>query len=245
MRKILAVTIFLISLTAEWSHAATFEEANAKYRNGDFKAAAVLYEEMARGGGSGTVYYDLGDAYFRLGMKGKALVNFRRAFERLPRDPDVKWNLDLVRATVPDRVGAFDGHWAVSLAGKAAGFFTMGEICASITAALVFFLTLILLSVYVPRLGFLPQMVQGLVSVFLVAALALFAFKAYEERNPAAVVLEKEVYARYGPSERETKAFMLREGAEVRLLDESKDWFYVSLGGKNPGWIPKGSCEII
>jgi SH3-like domain-containing protein len=64
-------------------------------------------------------------------------------------------------------------------------------------------------------------------------------------REPAAVVLEKEVYAHYGPSERETKAFLLREGVEVKLLDESKGWLYVSLGEKNPGWVPKASCEVV
>ena len=246
MKKTLAMTLFFISLAVTPLHAATLAEANAKYQSGDFKAAAALYEEMAKGGkGSGAVYYDLGNAYFRLGMKGKALINFRRGFERLPRDPDARWNLDLVRGTVPDRSGAFEGNWVLSLGVKAAEFFTMDEICAAITAALAVFLLLVILSVYAPRLGLLPQMIQGSVMMFLFAAATLFAFKWVDLKDPRAVVLDKEVYARYGPSERETKAFLLREGAEVKLLDESKGWLYVSLGGKNPGWIPKGSCEIV
>ncbi len=245
MKKTLAMTLFFLSLVTPL-YAATLAEANAKYQSGDFKAAASLYEEMVKGGkGSGAVYYNLGNAYFRLGVKGKALVNFRRAFERLPRDPDAGWNLDLVRSTVPERSGASEGAWALAWARTTAAFFTLDEICLAITAELVLCLLLILLSVYIPRLGLLPQMVQAVVTMCLIAAAALFAFKAYGLRDPAAVVLEKEVYARYGPSERETKAFLLREGAEVKLLDESKGWLYVSLGEKNPGWVPKASCEVV
>lgn len=236
----------LVLLTASPLYAGAFEEANAKYQSGDFKAAAALYEKLAQDGqGSGAVYYDLGNAYFRLGMKGKALVNFRRAVERLPRDPDARWNLDLVRSAVPDRAGAREENLIVMWLGRAAGHFTAEEICLAITASLALILMLVLVSVYVPRLGLLPPVVQGAVTLVLISAAALLAFKTAALREPAAVVLEKEVYARYGPSERETKAFLLREGAEVKLLDESKGWLYVSFGEKNPGWVPKGSCEKV
>ncbi|MGH7197183.1 MAG: hypothetical protein ACREH5_00345 [Candidatus Omnitrophota bacterium] len=247
MKKFVLLVAVCWSLVSAGSvSAATFEDANAKYQAGDFKAAAALYEDLAKaGGGSGAVYYDLGNAYFRLGMKGKTLVNYVRAFRRLPRDPDVRWNLELVRSTVPDRSGSREGNFMRAWAGAAADLFTFDEVCLSITAGLLAFLGLVLLAIYAPQLKLLPHMVQGAVLLFLLAATALFGLKWADVRDPRAVVLEKEVYAHYGPSERETKAFLLREGAEVRLLDESKGWLYVTLNDKDPGWIPKGSCEIV
>ncbi len=72
----------------------------------------------------------------------------------------------------------------------------------------------------------------------------LFAFQLREEHRPHAVVLDKEVTVRYGPAFSETKAFVLHEGAVVDVADESGDWLYVSFG-KNAGWLPKKTSEII
>jgi len=66
-----------------------------------------------------------------------------------------------------------------------------------------------------------------------------------DAKDPRVVVLDKEVYAHYGPSGKETNAFLLHEGAEGKVLDETPEWFYIVLKNKNSGWIPKSSCETV
>jgi len=58
-------------------------------------------------------------------------------------------------------------------------------------------------------------------------------------------VLYKEVTARYGPSDKETKAFVLHEGASAKVLDQTDGWYYIFLQDKNTGWVSKKSCAII
>ena len=49
----------------------------------------------------------------------------------------------------------------------------------------------------------------------------------------------------YGPSEKETKAFVLHEGALARVIDQTDEWYYIFLQDKNNGWVLKKSCEIV
>ena len=74
---------------------------------------------------------------------------------------------------------------------------------------------------------------------------ALFVLKWYQVKEPKAVILVKEIYARYGPSDKETKAFLLHEGAEARVMDETKGWWFIALVNKNSGWIPKETSGIV
>lgn len=51
--------------------------------------------------------YGWGDvnAYFKLGNKGKAILNYERALQLLPRDADVKSNLVYARSLIEGNPG--------------------------------------------------------------------------------------------------------------------------------------------
>ena len=225
---------------------ASFEQANAKYQAGDFKAAAEAYEKMIQSGdASAAVHYNLGNAYFRLGKRGKALVSCQRALRLLPRDKDIQWNIRVLTSAFTDKLETSDENLVIFWIRRAADFFTMDELALMLSAGFAVFLVTVLVSVFLPGLRLLPQFFQLFLVPVVAAAAILLAFKWQDTREPRLVILDKEVTARYGPSERETKAFRVHEGAEARLLDESKEWVYVSIDSGNSGWIPKKSCEVI
>ncbi len=74
-----------------------FSQANAAYESGDFSKAVELYEKSADTSPSSTVYYNLGNAHFKKGERGRALLNYRRASRFSPRDKDVLWNISVVK----------------------------------------------------------------------------------------------------------------------------------------------------
>jgi len=59
---------------------ADFPKANQEFAQGHFKEAISGYEALVRAGQwSANVFYDLGNAYFRTGDFGRAILNYERA----------------------------------------------------------------------------------------------------------------------------------------------------------------------
>ena len=93
-----------------------FFEANLAYKNERFQAAADGYLDLiARGRVNGTVYYNLGNAYLRLGMIGRAILFYERARLLTPRDDDLLFNLAHAKSRTRDAVS--DRH-AMTEAGR-------------------------------------------------------------------------------------------------------------------------------
>lgn len=75
---------------------AVFQQANAAYEAKRFEDAIALYESLVREHGvvNGYLFYNLGNAYFRSGDLGRAILNYRRAQRLVPRFSDLARNLD-------------------------------------------------------------------------------------------------------------------------------------------------------
>ena len=77
--------------------------ANGRYERGEFAEAAQQYENLIAMGYEDTaLYYNLGNAYLEGGDPGRAILNYLRAEELSPRNPNVRANLDLARSMTLD-----------------------------------------------------------------------------------------------------------------------------------------------
>jgi len=68
-----------------------FRAANQLYNAEKFTEAASSYEKIEPK--TAHVYYNLGNAWFRLNRLGPAVLNYERARKLAPRDPDILANL--------------------------------------------------------------------------------------------------------------------------------------------------------
>src|SRR5213596_547092 len=75
-----------------------FEKANQEYAQGHFAEAISGYETLVRAGQwSATLFYDLGNAYFRTGDFGRAILNYERALALERHHPEATANLQIAR----------------------------------------------------------------------------------------------------------------------------------------------------
>src|SRR5438067_13149878 len=75
-----------------------FTKANQDYAQGHFKEAISGYEALARAGQwSANLFYDLGNAYFRVGDFGQAVLNYERALALERHQPEVIAYLQIAR----------------------------------------------------------------------------------------------------------------------------------------------------
>ena len=81
--------------------------ANQAYEKGEYLQAAAGYEAIVRYGiHNSDLYFNLGNAYFKHGDLGRAILNYRRAHRLAPRDSDILTNLTVARAQTVDRLEA-------------------------------------------------------------------------------------------------------------------------------------------
>src|SRR5712691_5328477 len=77
---------------------AEFAKANENYAAGHFQEAVNGYETLIRSGEwSANLFYNLGNAYFRVGDFGHAILNYERALALDRHHPEADANLRIVR----------------------------------------------------------------------------------------------------------------------------------------------------
>src|SRR6266511_1280556 len=77
---------------------ADFTKANEEYAQGHFTEAISGYETLVRAGQwSANLFYDLGNAYFRTGEFGRAILNYERALALERHHPEAAANLQIAR----------------------------------------------------------------------------------------------------------------------------------------------------
>ena len=91
-----------------------FRRGNDAYRLGEYDRAIALYREVLDEGWAGAaLYYNLGNAYFKTGNLGRAVLNYRKAWDLSPGDPEIGKNLEYAREDLrEDTSGLKAGFWS-------------------------------------------------------------------------------------------------------------------------------------
>jgi tetratricopeptide (TPR) repeat protein len=245
MRRLLILTLLLLPFFTACSgqnttSGAQMAAANRLYEDGRFAEAAVRYQTLVDMGiQDGRLYYNLGDAYFKAGDLGRAILNFRRAQRLLPRDDDVATNLKLARAQAIDRIELESEGAIVGLVRRLIGWTTVDE---SALAALILWIILCALGVaailWAPRRRLLLYLAATVATLLLLGVLAIGIRLLDERGQPPALVVASDVAVRSGPGDDYLTEFTLHAGAEVRLVERRGEWVRIVLSGDLQGWTP-------
>ncbi len=211
-----------------------FERANQLYEAGKYKDAIAAYEGARRGGERGVnVFLNLGNAWLRLGDRGRAILNYERALALAPSHPEATSNLAFARraagSPAPER-----GPWLHRAAAWGSDALTLGA-CGGFWLAL-----LGLAAAFGPARRRVLGLAVGLAGIAagVAGAGALFALDG-GERNPARAIVLKESSARFGPADNQSVARTLPPGAEVHLLSTHGAWVYAELlPDRARAWLP-------
>ena len=82
-----------------------FFKTNQAYKEGRYADAVKGYQKLLSAGyENGHVYYNLGNAFFRLEQLGRAIMHYERARILMPRDSDLNFNLRHARDQAVDAI---------------------------------------------------------------------------------------------------------------------------------------------
>jgi tetratricopeptide (TPR) repeat protein len=223
-----------------------FARANRLYEAGDYAEALSAYEALVKKGyRGGNLYYNLGNAYFKLDDKGRAILFYEKALKLKPRDQDVASNLEYALSFIEDRIEPAPRSWFVERWSAAVGYFTLGEIISS--AAVTYWLLCAALVILLYARAWRRPLVRIVGVLILVLAVMISGafYRAWMLGQAGAVVISKEARVRYGPSDKDVTAFVLHEGAVVEIENRKGDWYQVSLPDGKAGWVEAKNCGII
>jgi len=221
---------------------------NAAYEKGLYEEAAEHFRGILRYSVSdATVEYNLGNAEFRLGNLGRAILHYERARRLDPLDEDVRGNLEFARSLCFDRVEVQPQAAAVRWLRAAQNRLGpdrqawAGLILAWLAAGLIAW-------------GFSRPGRWGaahgwtLAALFLAVALTAASWYGTLERlegGRAAVVLEDVVEVLAGPSYNNPALFTVHEGLTLEIRAERDEWFQVSLPNGLNGWIAREAVGVV
>jgi hypothetical protein len=210
--------------------------ANQAYLEDRYEEARDLYEMIVEGGHlNGHVFFNLGNTYIRLGEIGRAILSYRKATVLLPRDGDLKANLEYARSLTRDRIEeASPSLWRT----LAFWYFGMNlwELLVGFALLNLLFWTSALFNLYRNSEWAKWALWLSLLLTLLLGASAVV--KAKESyRNKGGVLLEEEAPVRAGFSRSDTTLFVLHEGAEFKILDEEQGWWKITLADGKKGWV--------
>jgi tetratricopeptide (TPR) repeat protein len=221
--------------------AADFSAANKLYAEGKFADSATAYETILQTGvQSQALLFNAGNAEFKAGHLGKAIVAYRQAELLAPRDAELRANLAFVRNQVQGAT-LRESRWQ-----NWVGAFTLNE--GSILTAGLFWLTLGVFVIRQLRPALAPKLQTAtriLVVLTILSASVLGLQAANHFSTATAVVTAAEATARSGPFDDAQSAFTARDGAELRVLDRHDDWVQVASGAGKSGWLPTKQVEVL
>jgi tetratricopeptide (TPR) repeat protein len=238
---LLVLPVFADAKTADLDAAtAAWRAGNAAYDQGKFEEAAASYRAAVDAGAADArLYYNQGNALFRLNRLGESVLAYERARKLAPADADIAANLRFVRARLVDKVAEppsnaltralRDLHEGYSLrAGlwTAFGLFTFAF--AALAAGLF--------------LGVVGRVAATVVSLLAFCALLAFApslwLRVRQQEGPGrAVVLDPVAELYSGPGEKHELLFRAHEGTTFDIVERRGEWLSVRLPDGKSGFI--------
>jgi len=250
---VLALLLMLapMGLHAQQSYPDSLWNAGVQaYTDGDFATALSNWEEVRSAGlTSPELMYNLGNAYFKTGELGHAILWYERTLKANPSDADAKYNLEYARALTQDRIDSVP-EFFLKTWGRNACHALSSDVWAALS--LVFLaLTLALALLFLlgstsgrRRLGFFAGIIALLVT------LVCWGFAGWQARDARdqsyAIVLKPVSSVGSSPSADSAKdLFILHEGTRVKILDNVSGFSLVEIPDGRQGWIATRDIEVI
>lgn len=247
--KSLTVLLLMLLLPVAASAAVTKAEADSAYVQEHYQQAAKTYEALLKQGVSAELYFNLGNAYYRMDNITLAVLNYERALLLSPGDKDIRFNLQMARSKTIDKITPESEMFFVTWYRSVVNIMSVDGWARTALVALVIAIVLALLylfssPIWLRKVGFFGGIL--LLAVFLVSNLFAWQQKRELTHRSGAIIIQSAVTIRSTPAKTGTELYILHEGTKVTVTDDSmKDWREVRVADGKQGWVETKEIEMI
>lgn len=235
------LSVALLSAQNELNRETLFTQGVSAYASGKYQKSISIFNELSSSGTvSFSLFFNLGNAYYKIGELGHAIQYWEKAAIINPGDKDLRFNLQLAGARIEDQVVLprifFLFEWYKELENK-------------LNIPLTLFIAGVFLSLSV--LSFLHKKVDMgkhktnncFFMIFLLVlslSILLVTLDINSRRNSytEGVVLDDTLDIMNEPLENSPVSFILHEGAKIVIEERIEDdWLKISYYDDKTGWV--------
>lgn len=237
------------STTTTISPDVLWERGNRLYAAGDYNGAFAAYDSICEAGWqSGKLFYNMGNACFKSGNLGEAILYYNKAHKFMPSDDDVAYNLAYANSFVKDKIDVvpqfFLSAWLDRvrnvMSSDSWAVLSLALLALTLAAGLVYFLGM---RRRVRKAGFVFALVAAFFTIL------TLSFAAVERKDildcSEGVVVSSAAAVKSSPDRASKDIFILHEGTKVVLLDTFGAWSEIRIADGNEGWIASSSVSVI
>lgn len=249
MKKLLYIIVLLTAFIGNAQNKALFDKATDAYNNGDFLKAIEYYNGILDNGQhSAALYFNLGNAYYKLNQIAPSIYNYEKALLLSPNDPEIKNNLSYARNMTLDAIEVIPETGLARIYNTITGVLSFDQWSYVGIAFMILFVLLYIAFYYFKyamrkRIAFVASIVSLMISVMAVV-FALVQYNDYMTDQPA-IVFDSEVQIKMEPNIRSEPLFVLHEGTKVNVLDELNDWKKIKIADGKSGWVTSESIRLL
>lgn len=244
---LICMLLLLGSSFAQQEYDAWFTQANEAYSAGNYDTAVILYEKVvAADVESVSLYYNLGNAYFKKQEVPMSIYYYEKALKLDPSNEDVKHNLAFANQFIKDKSDPLPQSFIVRGWRNVRSMFSPDQWawCSVVVFALLLaalFLFLRSRRIGLRKLGFFLGIAFLVVFVFSI----IFAVQQKQSAmtQDQAIIMSPEVTVVSSPDKNSVALFLLHEGTKVTVLESSEGWRKIKIANGSVGWLPESSMR--
>ncbi|MCM4154888.1 tetratricopeptide repeat protein [Gramella sp. AN32] len=243
MKKFIFYTLLFISGCMFSQNEKLFEEGNKAYQQGKYEVAVSKYEQIIdKGEASADLYYNLGNAHYKLNHIAPSIFYYEKALQLKPGDNDIQNNIKFAKNMAIDDIETVEKTGLSESWNNLVRSFSFSTWAWLAILFSVLFVAMFLLYYFSGRSVF-KRIYFGLsmLAILLCITSVFIGFqqKSSIEDNEFAIVFSEEAEVRDEPNLRGNASFTLHEGTKARLLEDYQQWYKIELANGAQGWIDR------
>ena len=227
-----------------------FVVANEKYNSLDFVGAIEKYNELLKGGfHSSELYFNLGNAYYKLDSLAQSIYYYEKGLKYFPNDSSLIQNLAYLNNLTIDDIESLPEDIVSKQLNYLLNYFSFNTwsiitIITAILSCVIFLLYFLSKSSIYKRTYF----TIFILSFILTSSLLFVNFKIYNVQTTIefGIVYKDVIEVNFEPNEKSEVLFEIHEGTKVEVIENfDMDWLKIKLSNGQTGWVIKNQIKII
>ena len=246
------LSVFAIAYAARLSADNTdslWIKANDAYSISEFNKALELYGKIeSQGLESWKLYYNMGNACFKTGNKGMAILYYEKALKLNPSESDILNNLSLVRMQTLDKITPIP-EFVISTFVKRVQNLLSSDAWTWLSV-LLFAVMLLLLICYrfadrsrVKKLSFALSI--GVALMFVVSLVFAINLRNRALSYDYGIITQPVCNVKSAPNNGGGNLFVLHEGTKIEILEQVGGWSKIEIADGRQGWTEQRDYTII
>ena len=247
------ILVFMLLLCATWVYAneniQLWNKANDAYSMGQYESALAYWLQIEDSGEhSYKLYCNIGNAYYKTGSMGKAVLYYEKALKLNPAGEDAKINLQIAKLQTLDKIEVVPEFILTTWIKDIRNMMSSDSWAYVALGLFAVVALLMLLFKFAPTVGQRKFSFVLACTVFLFAIFAvIFAanLRANANSEDQAIVMVPVSNVKSAPNATGNNLFILHEGSKVEILEEAGKWCRIEISDGRQGWMQKNDVDVI